>query len=192
VWGGLLVWFWFAFPLWPEMVRIFSCLLAIWISSFDKVLFSSVVNFFIGSLILGEFSFWVPCIFCYQSFVWCILANIFSYSVGGLFSLETICFWCRGLNPEPWMYKTHTLTLSYTPAYEIENHIPVSKLMVLSFSEYSILMWLFCFVLSNLNDKVGLNMLASDLILHLSNVAITHIQICNDIGQKYLVLFFWR
>jgi hypothetical protein len=35
----------------------FMCFLAIWISSFEKVLFSSVAQFFIGSLILGEFSF---------------------------------------------------------------------------------------------------------------------------------------
>jgi hypothetical protein len=33
------------------------CFLAVWISSFEKVLFSSVTHFFIGSLILGEFSF---------------------------------------------------------------------------------------------------------------------------------------
>jgi hypothetical protein len=39
------------------MVSIFSCFLAIWISSFEKVLFSSVAHFFIGSLILGDFSF---------------------------------------------------------------------------------------------------------------------------------------
>jgi hypothetical protein len=50
--GGILVWFWFAFPLWPRM-----CFVAIWISSIEKVLLSSVAHFFIGSLILGEFSF---------------------------------------------------------------------------------------------------------------------------------------
>jgi hypothetical protein len=33
------------------------CFLAIYISSFEKVLFSSLAHFFIGSLILGEFSF---------------------------------------------------------------------------------------------------------------------------------------
>jgi hypothetical protein len=33
------------------------CFLAIWISSFEKVLFGSIAHFFIGSLILGEFSF---------------------------------------------------------------------------------------------------------------------------------------
>jgi hypothetical protein len=37
--------------------HFFMCFLVIWISSFEKVLFSSVTHFFIGSLILGEFSF---------------------------------------------------------------------------------------------------------------------------------------
>jgi hypothetical protein len=53
-----LAWFYFAFPLWPGMVSIVSCVfLAIWISSFEKVLFSPVAYFFIGSLTFGEFSF---------------------------------------------------------------------------------------------------------------------------------------
>jgi hypothetical protein len=59
------VWFLFAFPLWPEMVSIFSCgfffclfvCFATWISSLEKVLFSSVAHFLTGSLIFGEFSF---------------------------------------------------------------------------------------------------------------------------------------
>jgi hypothetical protein len=37
--------------------HFFMCVLVIWIPSFEKVLFSSVAHFFIGSLILGEFSF---------------------------------------------------------------------------------------------------------------------------------------
>jgi type IV secretory pathway TrbL component len=37
--------------------HFFMYFLAIWISTFEKVLFSSVAHFFIGSLILGEFSF---------------------------------------------------------------------------------------------------------------------------------------
>jgi hypothetical protein len=37
--------------------HFFMVFLAIWISSFEKVLFSSVAHFLIGSLILGEFSF---------------------------------------------------------------------------------------------------------------------------------------
>jgi hypothetical protein len=35
----------------------FMCFMAIWISSFEKVLFSSVAHFFIGSLIWGDFNF---------------------------------------------------------------------------------------------------------------------------------------
>jgi hypothetical protein len=37
--------------------HFFMCILAIWNSSFEKVLFSLVVHFFIGSLIFGNFSF---------------------------------------------------------------------------------------------------------------------------------------
>jgi hypothetical protein len=37
--------------------HFFMYVLAIWISSFEKVQFSSIAHFFIGSLILGEFSF---------------------------------------------------------------------------------------------------------------------------------------
>jgi hypothetical protein len=37
--------------------HFFMCFIAIWISSFEKHLHSSVVHFFIGSLICGEFSF---------------------------------------------------------------------------------------------------------------------------------------
>jgi type IV secretory pathway TrbL component len=37
--------------------HFFMCFLVTWISSFEKVLFSSVAHCFIGSLILGEFSF---------------------------------------------------------------------------------------------------------------------------------------
>jgi hypothetical protein len=37
--------------------HFFMCFLAIWTSSFEKVLLSSVAHFFIGSLILREFSF---------------------------------------------------------------------------------------------------------------------------------------
>jgi hypothetical protein len=37
--------------------HFFMCFLAIWVSSFEKFLFSSVAHFFIGSLILGVFHF---------------------------------------------------------------------------------------------------------------------------------------
>jgi hypothetical protein len=41
----------------------FMHFLAIWISFFEKVLISLVVHFFIGLLILGEFTFLAPRIF---------------------------------------------------------------------------------------------------------------------------------
>jgi hypothetical protein len=73
--------------------HFFICLLAIWISSFETALFSSVAHFFIGSLILQEFSFLSSLYILLTSlFPDAYLANIFSYSVGGLFSLETISF----------------------------------------------------------------------------------------------------
>jgi hypothetical protein len=37
--------------------HFFTWFLAIWTSSFAKVLFSSIAHFFIGSLIFGEFGF---------------------------------------------------------------------------------------------------------------------------------------
>jgi hypothetical protein len=37
--------------------HFFMCFLAIWISSFEKVLFSSLAHFFIGSLVLEELVF---------------------------------------------------------------------------------------------------------------------------------------
>jgi hypothetical protein len=48
----------------------FFFFLAIWSSSFEKVLFGSVAHFFIGSLISGQFSFFeLPVYSGYQSFV---------------------------------------------------------------------------------------------------------------------------
>jgi hypothetical protein len=73
--------------------HFFMVFLFIWISSFEKVLVSSVARFFIGSLILGEFSFLSSHYILVISPLSDVqLANIFSYSVGGLFSLETISF----------------------------------------------------------------------------------------------------
>jgi hypothetical protein len=76
------------------MVSIFSCVFfAISISLFEKVLLSSVAHFFIGSLIVGEFSFLSSLyILVISPLSDVYVANIFSYSVGGLFSLETISF----------------------------------------------------------------------------------------------------
>jgi hypothetical protein len=45
--------------------HFFMCFLAIWIFSFEKILFSSVAHFYIGSLIWGE----LPVYSGYQSFV---------------------------------------------------------------------------------------------------------------------------
>jgi hypothetical protein len=39
------------------------CFLAIWISSFEKVLLSSFAHFFIGHWILRSLVFWASCIF---------------------------------------------------------------------------------------------------------------------------------
>jgi hypothetical protein len=59
---------------------------------FFMCLFSHL-NFFTGSLILGEFSFWSSLyILVISPLSDVYLANIFSHSVGGLFSLETISF----------------------------------------------------------------------------------------------------
>jgi hypothetical protein len=50
--------------------HFFMCFLAIWISSFEKVLFSSIAHFFIGSLIWGKFSFFELSVYSgYQFFV---------------------------------------------------------------------------------------------------------------------------
>jgi hypothetical protein len=67
--------------------------LAIWTSSFEKATFSSFAHLFIGSFILGEFSFWVPCIFwssvsC-QMYSWQRFSPILWEK---LFNLETISF----------------------------------------------------------------------------------------------------
>jgi hypothetical protein len=49
--------------------HFFMSFFAIWISSFEKVLFSSLAHFFIGSLIMGKFSFFeFPVYSGYQSF----------------------------------------------------------------------------------------------------------------------------
>jgi hypothetical protein len=50
--------------------HFFMCFLAIWTSASEKVVFTSVAHFFIGSLIFGEFSFYEhPVYFIYQSLV---------------------------------------------------------------------------------------------------------------------------
>jgi hypothetical protein len=52
--------------------HFYMCIfLATWISSFEKVLFSSVAHFFIGSLILGEFRFFE--LLVYSGSVLCLM-----------------------------------------------------------------------------------------------------------------------
>jgi hypothetical protein len=68
------------------------CFFAIWISSFEKVLFNSLAHSFIGSLIFGEFSFLNSLyilVISPLSDVW--LAKIFSHSVDGLFRNHFFC-----------------------------------------------------------------------------------------------------
>jgi hypothetical protein len=75
------------------MARDGEHFLVVWISSFEKALFSSVAHIFIGSLILGSLvflSFLYILVISPLSDIWPV--NIFSYSVGSLFTLETISF----------------------------------------------------------------------------------------------------
>jgi hypothetical protein len=73
--------------------HFFICFLAIWIFSFEKVLFSSVLHFLIGSLVLGEFSFLSSLYILVISPLSNVYSvNIFSHSVGHFFSLEPISF----------------------------------------------------------------------------------------------------
>jgi hypothetical protein len=65
--------------------------LAIWTTSFEKVLCSSVAHYFIGSLIFEEFSF-LSSLYILVIGPLSDIAKIFFYSVGGLFNLETISF----------------------------------------------------------------------------------------------------
>jgi hypothetical protein len=83
--GGILVWFWFAFPLWQRLVNTFLMdFLAIWASSFEKALFSSFAHFHIRSLIWeGSLVFWAPFILVIHPLCDVYLAKICSHSVCG-------------------------------------------------------------------------------------------------------------
>jgi hypothetical protein len=71
--------------------HFFMSFLAIWTSSFEKVLHSSVAHFFVGSLVIGEFSLSSSLYILVISRL-SDIANIFSHSVGGHLKLETIFF----------------------------------------------------------------------------------------------------
>jgi hypothetical protein len=73
--------------------HFFLCFLAIWIFSLEKVLFSSVLYFFIGSFILGKFTFLSSLyILIISPFCDVYLANIFSHFVASVYNLKTISF----------------------------------------------------------------------------------------------------
>jgi hypothetical protein len=73
--------------------HFFMCFLAIWTSSLEIVLFSSIVHFFIGSLIFQKFSLLSSLYILVISPLSDVhLANIFSHSVDGLFNLDIISF----------------------------------------------------------------------------------------------------
>jgi hypothetical protein len=91
-WNLSVVWICISFMA-RDGEHFFICFLATWISSFQKFLFSLVSHFFIGSFILGEFSSLSSLYILVISLLSYVeLANIFSHSISGLFSLEAISF----------------------------------------------------------------------------------------------------
>jgi hypothetical protein len=86
------MWLWFAFPLWPrDGKHFFMCFLAISIFSFEKALFSSVIHFFIGSLV-----FWGSLDFVYSGYhsVQCIAGKDFLQFFGWLLQFRNHFLYC--------------------------------------------------------------------------------------------------